>query len=95
MRDKFTKGPWTVQRSATKFRLLDPDGSVLSINGGMVPIEADANLIATAPDLYEALESVLLDGRDWLSDEACERLESALRKARGELSATTGLNASK
>ena len=50
--------------------------------------EADANLIATAPELYEALENLtsMLQVDD-LHHESIDRADAILSKARGEMTA--------
>jgi len=45
--------------------------------------EANANLIAAAPDMYEVLED-LLKYKGVMSDESVARARSAIAKARGE-----------
>ena len=49
--------------------------------------QANANLIAAAPELYEALKQVLEDDNllDYVQTETLYRCEKALAKARGEL----------
>jgi hypothetical protein len=95
---KFTKGPWEVDLSSP----LDP--KVATSLGGWIateldwplsPVAADANahLIAAAPELYAALERLVdrLDSHfggpsrssDW---EEQEDARKALAKARGEVS---------
>ena len=59
MKTPYTKGPWTYQKTSTHFRILDADGQVLSINGGAIPIDADATLIAASPLLLEALKEAV------------------------------------
>lgn len=57
---KHTPGPWKVNQSSTRFELLGPDVfPILRINGGMVPIEANARLIAAAPELLDALKALV------------------------------------
>lgn len=58
MNTKHTPGPWRVEQTTTKFRLLCSDGAILAINGGMIPVKADASLIAAAPDLLDALKGL-------------------------------------
>ena len=48
-------------------------------------IQAEADLIAAAPELYEALHAVMLEfGPGTMSDAAFEAANAALSKARGE-----------
>ena len=64
---EFTSGPWTVMEPGTETA---PRTASVCAHGGMVTIytapltdetEATARLIAAAPDLLEALRSVLAD----------------------------------
>ena len=99
---KFTKGPWRVNfEDYTKpyVEILNEDNLVIAqipdgeiIRGdktilGLENIEANINLIAAAPDLYEALETTCeyCIGKE-ATDCPCERCITgkALRKARGE-----------
>ena len=94
---KFTPGPWKAKydpqlRAAieiynTEDRVMVavlPDRGTIE---AMSEIEANANLIAAAPDLYEALETTCeyCIGKE-ATDCPCERCITgkALRKARGE-----------
>ena len=55
-----TPGPWTAEGApGTTLTIKGPDGfPVFRIRGGMLPVDADARLIASAPDLYAALREV-------------------------------------
>ena len=94
---KCTKGPWKatydsqlqalIQIYSTEDRILVavlPDRGTIE---AMSEIEANATLIAAAPDLYEALETTCeyCIGKE-ATDCPCERCITgkALRKARGE-----------
>lgn len=99
MSKKFTKGPWKaaydpqlralIQIYSTEAHLpvavLPDRGTVES----MPEIEANANLIAAAPDMYEALECACdkycigYAGDSLVKCEDCI-IRTALRKARGE-----------
>ena len=96
MSEKFTNGPWTAKYDPQLRALIQiyntEDGvmvAVLPDRGtiAMSEIEANANLIAAAPDLYEALETTCeyCIGKE-ATDCPCERCITgkALRKARGE-----------
>ena len=93
----FTKGPWkatydsqlqaAIEIYNTEDRVMVavlPDRGTIE---AMSEIEANANLIAAAPDLYEALETTCeyCIGKE-ATDCPCERCITgkALRKARGE-----------
>ena len=94
---KFTRGPWTAKydsqlRAAieiynTEDRIMVavlPDRGTVE---AMSEIEANANLIAAAPDMYEVLEEVwrILDSTMPLSrDNRADRIKRILCKARGE-----------
>ena len=106
MREKFTKGPWKatydsqlqaaieIYNTEDRIRVaLLPDRGTVE---AMSEIEANANLIAAAPDMYEALEAyVRLERDDILASlspqelyneyvECKQKIHKALRKARGE-----------
>ena len=91
MSEQFTKGPWTEKHIRT-----DTHGIAWkNIRGGdgclfaEVCGEANANLIAAAPDMYEALECACdkycigYAGDSLVKCEDCI-IRKALRKARGE-----------
>ena len=97
MSEKFTKGPWkatydsqlqaAIEIYNTEDRVMVavlPDRGTIE---AMSEIEANANLIAAAPDMYEALETTCeyCIGKE-VTDCPCERCITgkALRKARGE-----------
>ena len=97
MSKKFTKGPWkatydsqlqaAIEIYNTEDRVMVavlPDRGTIE---AMPEIEANANLIASAPDMYEALETTCeyCIGKE-ATDCPCERCITgkALRKARGE-----------
>lgn len=98
MSAKFTPGPWFVvpQGSfvADKKVEFDSDGARIGDTPNMCiecASEADAHLIAAAPEMYEALERIygrLLmserDGDAHITEEDGAMVEAALRKARGE-----------
>lgn len=67
-----TPGPWTVSR--TKRDILGPDG----IEVVAYAYERDARLIAAAPELLEALESVEASGYVF------PEVRAAIAKARGK-----------
>ena len=97
MSEKFTKGPWTATYDSqlqaaieiynTEDRVMV---AVLPYRGtieAMSEIEANANLIAAAPDMYEALETTCeyCIGKE-ATDCPCGRCVTgkALRKAKAE-----------
>jgi hypothetical protein len=79
MKKKWTPGPWVAECSAhpdfSHTVGSDYDSVCAAFNAD------DAQLIAAAPDLYEALERVMLNGID---DNNIGMVASALSKARGE-----------
>ena len=105
MSEKFTKGPWTATYDSQLRALIEiysiedrilvavlPDRGTVE---AMPEIESNANLIAAAPDMYEALEFQCKNclGRYSISKDSNEcalyirgecMIAKALRKARGE-----------
>ena len=100
---KFTKGPWTATYDSQLQALIEiysiedrilvavlPDRGTVE---AMPEIEANANLIAAAPDMYEVLADMDDAFNDHLPESrlgmlltwgAFEKARVALRKARGE-----------
>lgn len=83
---KWTKGPWVVDGCGIYREGHDFDSVVDYIRD-----EFDANLIAAAPDLYEALENLVSELEDIRGISVAEYkvdawniAKSALAKARGE-----------
>lgn len=82
----FTPGPWEVERSVMGCRSITR-GEDLIASVEDAPRNANAYLIAAAPELYEAL----VKARDWcmkmplsaIRMEAVECIDTALAKARG------------
>ena len=65
MKDKHTPGPWTA--NPHNDLISDKDGNILaylrctkttSVGNGWLPMEANARLVAAAPELFEALEEL-------------------------------------
>ena len=95
MNTKFTKGPWraeqTIERDDVFLDICAEDSSVVSdvgVNGATEEQRrANAALIASAPELYEALENALpylWSHKGQGARRAEEIAEAALKKARGE-----------
>jgi hypothetical protein len=84
---KHTPGPWIVARDMRGTGNMLVDGVVNAEGRGIANCgtngEGNARLIAAAPDLLEALESLLNDQRD-ASLPALVRARAAIAKARGE-----------
>ncbi len=88
-----TKGPWmwVPDDGYPETRLRSSDGDVLSIyeshGGGNLPSDDDARLIATLPDLLEALEGIIEIGKRDLTnpkyDGYFRTAQRALDKAKG------------
>jgi hypothetical protein len=89
---KFTPGPWIKRGKGT----IETNGGaeVASVMDGQMldrvdreTQEANANLIAAAPELYEAIKELLYalqDDENWRTSGVYEDAESALAKARGD-----------
>ncbi len=82
---KWTPGSWQPYQGADTnwwWVITDSDGSEIGSGDGGFE-EADAHLIAAAPELYEALEIAIADGPagylEWI-----ETAKTVLAKARGE-----------
>lgn len=89
MTRKHTPGPWRLEPS-----WLETDNPyVVADNGKIFPyvefvadvaLEADARLIAAAPDLLAACEKAMIECCDLIGTEAGIALEAAIAKAKGE-----------
>lgn len=75
METKFTKGPWEIKNSP--FEVINMDhknylpyeiSSGCQIIAAFYELDADTHLIATAPDMYRAIES-LIDELNYAIDE--------------------------
>lgn len=98
---EFTKGPWSIEHSRMSNGILEEDEAISICTDDSncldicavwrdIPIgdeKANANLIAAAPDMYEALEYCLdcLGNEHALPSDCIDEVENALAKARGEL----------
>ena len=92
----FTAGPWVstyhppepFERTYSGPTIMGADGSQMVAETLAVvdDMEANARLIAAAPDMFEALEEVRSCGNAGakLSRAASDKVKAALRKARGE-----------
>ena len=87
---KFTPGPWVAQKNSTYWEF-GKKGSIYSLgdvcatnpgNPDSGEQEANAHLIAAAPELYEALRTIVDHGMVTLSD--YEDAVAVLANARGE-----------
>ena len=91
MNEKFTPGPIQKEfNNDAKWLLTDEDGyPIADVYGGdMITDEANANLFAAAPDMYEALDNLLEAWDEWgvslFPDPFADMARAALAKARGE-----------
>lgn len=78
-----TPGTWTVRRSGLATLVVGPDGAIAKMLGSSLA-DADEFLIAAAPDLLAALESVIHDRPSAHTDAIWEQAVRAIAKARGE-----------
>ena len=81
----WTPGPWTVEKS--RIKSLDKRATIAEVSIGYLPsLEYRANryLIAAAPDMAEALESIANNTCCKGCQEAALVARAALKKARGE-----------
>lgn len=91
---KFTKGPWFIDVNTMFDKVFIMCKENLPVNCGFIAEmadtnknrEADTNLIAAAPDMYEALKEACLDCLLEQDKDLCDfcYIGKALRKARGE-----------
>lgn len=100
---KHTKGPWTVgQTTGLRETILSPQGGMIAkvLTKGTLNNYANANLIAAAPEMLDALEQALAiidDGENaalqngksailyYFEDSDIEKLKTVISKAKGEL----------
>lgn len=88
---KWTHGPWVWVDGDLEDRGGEPV-AYHSCHGGVVVNDANAHLIAAAPDLYEALElmrheyrtALRISGVDEMTSKTMATANAALAKARGE-----------
>jgi hypothetical protein len=90
MSSQHTPGPWVIHRPNDSERIdINAEGSfyIAEVIGGMTAQEANAHLIAAAPDLLEALEELEALGSLELPqrrDAALLKAKAAIAKAKGE-----------
>jgi hypothetical protein len=83
-------GPWHTIDTDRGIYIIGPSSSLLAIvqpyHNNVVQNEANARLIASAPDLLEALESLVanLAEGDFISETRIDAARAAIRKATGE-----------
>lgn len=82
---KFTPGTWnncdgeTIETKKARICIIAP------LNLTQEESDANAALIAAAPEMYEALEFSKREFHDLHLEKYCEYIESVLKKARGEV----------
>lgn len=82
---KFTQGLWnncdgeTIETKKARICIIAP------LNLTQEESDANAALIAAAPEMYEALEFSKRKFHDLRFKNCCEYIESVLKKARGEI----------
>ncbi|MGK9045857.1 hypothetical protein KXR63_00660 [Stutzerimonas chloritidismutans] len=88
----FTPGPWVVQRAADAYCIASVGNLVIMPSSGKVKhdnTEADARLIAAAPDLLEALEMIVAEADSYTARTGkpvynwLDQARAAIAKARG------------
>ena len=94
MKQTHTPGPWRRYRDkkGRVSKIEGRGGRVCTFQPSDLNVEANASLIAAAPDLLEALEeivasnpSVTINSSGWMEDvSAIEKARNAIRRARGE-----------
>lgn len=90
---KYTSGPWEIQKAEDAYCIASVGNLVIMPTAGKVKhdnSEADANLIAAAPDLLEALETIVKSLSDQDDEGMIEHAEqmiaarAAIAKAIGQ-----------
>lgn len=84
MNAKHTPGKWKALKERALWWVRTEDG-ILSITSliGRQEVEANAHLIAAAPDLLEACQRALAEAEDGLTIGCVEDLRDAVKKALG------------
>lgn len=82
--NKHAPGPWKIEVDPTSYWVTDSEGkrAICKVLGYSGTLEQNANLIAAAPDLLEALQEVVR-----ISDrnhDAWDKAKAAIAKANGE-----------
>jgi len=94
---KHTPGPWVIRTAATyrsQVEAIDPKGRadvvarITTPRKGAEASDANAHLIAAAPDMLEALEAAIAwndsVGHFPIASDIITAMESAIKKARGQ-----------
>lgn len=90
MSAKHTPGPWEIERGySTIIKSIGPCVADEYAGSAWLEVsEANARLIAAAPELLDALKELL--DREWQDDEGDYTLEMARRKARAAIAKAIG-----
>ena len=86
MKAKHTKSPWEVKNQWGYIRIHSEDDGVCRIDGMGSQEKANAHLIASAPDLLDALKALMVT-EHMLRDQNCEVMRNAklaIKKAEGK-----------
>ena len=92
MSEGFTPGPWVVERADDAYCIANVGNLVIMPCAGKVKhdnAEADARLIAAAPDLLEALEMIVAEADSYTARTGkpvynwLDQARAAIAKARG------------
>ena len=101
---EWTPGPWIINREPKRpliarvgHRFVRIDETVSDARPSIHTILPDAYLIAASPELYEALDKLvlayrLLGGLEVAYDSALVKAEEAMKKARGEQDESSSLD---
>lgn len=87
---KWTPGPWEVALDASghpNIRAQSRRVAYLDLRGDLAAVDANARLVAAAPDLYEALDGLVSRLKQTCGDyhaQGIEIAERALARARGD-----------
>ncbi len=87
---KWTPGPWSAHEAKFGWEVVVGErplyGKSITGWGAVSTTEANARLIAAAPELYEALEALrpYFEGEHYPDHPHCVLIRAALAKARGE-----------
>lgn len=88
----FTPGPWVIEKAADAYCIASVGNLVIMPSSGKVKhdnTEADARLIAAAPDLLEALEMIVAEADSYTARTGkpvynwLDQARAAIAKARG------------
>src|SRR5882757_4927554 len=89
---KHTPGPWRFSKEPGHMASIESDYGTVSIpcwNGTTAPqIDANARLISAAPQILEALESIV---GEWRTTQNLWRMEEFIQLAEGAISKAGGL----